>query len=204
MPLTIPRNGRVVSCTRCDKKVYCSKSRLDKAKTYFCSMKCKGKIFRKPLDIKCPVCNNKFRSRYFNPENPKRKICCSRSCKHQLLMSKMPIEKLLEKRLYSITERSKKLGIKSNITLSYLIKLYDKQNGICAYSGIGMRNDAFNFHKFGQPALDALSVDKIVPKKGYIKGNAVLCCSGINRLKGSVSVDEFLSFLNRIIPVKSL
>lgn len=43
-----------------------------------------------------------------------------------------------------------------------------------------------------------ISVDQINPKAGYTKDNVQLVCWAVNRMKGEMSMDELLYFVNSI------
>ena len=68
--------------------------------------------------------------------------------------------------------------------------LYDQQNGKCYYTGIKMvlMSDIKN-----DPLL--MSVDRKDSTLGYTKNNTVLCCLGINHLKGRHSVERMFMTL---------
>lgn len=36
------------------------------------------------------------------------------------------------------------------------------------------------------------------PKNGYTKGNVVLCCSGINKLKGNATLEDLRVFISAL------
>lgn len=41
-------------------------------------------------------------------------------------------------------------------------------------------------------------LDRIDSRKGYIPGNVVACCSTCNMMKGALSMDDFLSHIDKI------
>lgn len=41
-----------------------------------------------------------------------------------------------------------------------------------------------------------ISIDKVIPEKGYISGNVVLCTNRFNTIKNNLSLEE----LNKYIP----
>lgn len=73
-----------------------------------------------------------------------------------------------------------------DITLEYLLKLWDEQNHKCAISGKEM---SCNFND-----LFGISVDRIDPAIGYVEGNVQLVCQGINFAKNKYTNDEMLYF----------
>lgn len=73
------------------------------------------------------------------------------------------------------------------ITFKDLKNQYNKQNGLCHWSGVPMRLDyqTIKYHPL------ALSVDRLDNEKGYIPGNFVICLRLINLGKNQFSSDEF-------------
>lgn len=46
-------------------------------------------------------------------------------------------------------------------------------------------------------------VDRVNPKLGYVEGNVVSCCWNCNRAKGSLTVDQFAVWMDRIAAARS-
>lgn len=63
-------------------------------------------------------------------------------------------------------------------------ELYAKQDGKCYYTGIQME---LMTNLKNDPRI--MSCDRKDSKKGYTKDNVVLCCLGINHLKGRHSIE---------------
>jgi hypothetical protein len=86
-----------------------------------------------------------------------------------------------------------------NLTHEYLIELWNKQNGKCAYSG---RNMIYNYSKKDYNYLnynpEKVSIDRIDSSKGYIQGNIVLCCIMSNIMKMDLPYEEFKKWINDI------
>jgi hypothetical protein len=78
-----------------------------------------------------------------------------------------------------------------NLTTEFLLELYKKQNGKCFYTGAQMKLNGIGLNK--DPLY--ISLDKVTPELGYIQGNVVFCCLGINYLKGVHSVDVLYNTL---------
>lgn len=79
-----------------------------------------------------------------------------------------------------------------DITLEYLDSLYEKQNGLCYFSGrkliLPSKNKSFTKNKH----LWNVSVDRIDSNLPYTKDNIVLCTSIVNICKNSLSNDQFI------------
>lgn len=75
----------------------------------------------------------------------------------------------------------------------YLINLWDKQNGICPFTG-----DALLLTR-GKTSHTTLSLDKLDPKKGYIKGNVVWTTFLTNTTKQNRNINEFIDFCRKVV-----
>lgn len=87
----------------------------------------------------------------------------------------------------------------SNLETDYLVDLFNNQNGLCYYTNAPMiiggdRSKELN---------DFLSLDKLDPIKGYMKGNVVWCTYLVNTVKQSMNETEFYSFLELILKIKN-
>lgn len=88
--------------------------------------------------------------------------------------------------------RKKKLGF--NLDLEFLCKLYEKQSGKCAISGMMMT------HQAGKGRLmQNMSLDRIDSAKGYTKDNVQIVCLAANLMKQSMSADELLNWCKEIV-----
>jgi dUTP pyrophosphatase len=158
----------------------------------------------------CATCNKVLNLKPFHKKRFKGPFCCSKDCRGQLLRSvyrgnsnpnykyKDGIEKALAYRCKDVERRALKNSIRFDLDPQFLYDLYLKQNGLCHYSGIPMKISTDSFKTKGQADVDVLSVDKVYPNLGYTKGNIVLCCSGVNKLKGSTDPLEVQVFLSAI------
>lgn len=54
----------------------------------------------------------------------------------------------------------------------------------------------------GNQRHSTLSVDRLTPKLGYVKGNVVLCTYSSNWAKNSRTEDEFYSFCEIVLSTK--
>ncbi len=71
--------------------------------------------------------------------------------------------------------------------------IYKSQNGKCCYTGIEMK-------LMSSRRLDPLimSVDRIDSSLGYERSNVVLCCLGINQLKGQGTAEQMYTALRTL------
>lgn len=79
------------------------------------------------------------------------------------------------------------------IDQDYLLELYDRQQGLCALSGIKLTLAT------GKMSPTSLSVDRIDNSKGYIPGNVRLVCVAINAFKSTMSDEEMLKMARALI-----
>ena len=83
---------------------------------------------------------------------------------------------LLSSSLSTTKDRLKKTNRKStsehDINIEFLIELYEKQKGLCAYSELSM--------KFGINSNYRISLERINPLIGYMKTNVCLICNIFN------------------------
>lgn len=104
------------------------------------------------------------------------------------------LEYVLKARLNDARQRSKRHNLYFELNYEDLLTLWNKQNGLCALSGIPMTHDIYN----GRVPTN-ISIDKIDPSKGYIKNNIQLVCSSVNMMKGTLTVEQLLQFCYAII-----
>jgi hypothetical protein len=96
---------------------------------------------------------------------------------------------LSQKFLYC-KSRAKRERLNFDLSKEYLIEQYNNQNGLCFYSDRKMINStAIN------KCNETISIDKIVPSLGYIKGNIVFCCYKINLIKNNCSLNDIKEWM---------
>lgn len=76
---------------------------------------------------------------------------------------------------------------KVNLSIDYLVRLYEDQDGKCAISGIPMTHQ----HGLGKVHTN-ISIDRINPHGKYEEGNVQLVCMIVNRMKWTIPMSEFL------------
>ena len=84
------------------------------------------------------------------------------------------------------------------ITLEHLRSVWEKQNGICPYSGWKLiLPDTTNGWETGESIYNA-SLDRINSSLGYIEGNVQFVARVINNAKGTLPEKEFCEMLDAI------
>ncbi len=115
-----------------------------------------------------------------------------KKCRNKRDYESQTTESYFKKRLNNLISRVKSVkGTDIDFDYTYLFDMYNAQNGKCFYTSEPLLT------KLGQgTSYNTCSVDKIIPEKGYVKGNIVLCCLKVNNVKTNLTLDE----LERWIP----
>lgn len=91
--------------------------------------------------------------------------------------------------------RAKKKLIPFDLDIDFLVDLWFIQNGQCSVSGLDLNLES---PKNGLPLFDAPSLDRIVPEKGYIKGNVRLTTYMVNVGISNYGFEQYLSLCRAI------
>lgn len=128
-----------------------------------------------------------------------RKVSCSRACSQKWRRDNVYGDK------YTIKHRgatprnfllslSKKKGERRNLSIEFLLNLYNKQQGLCAISGVKMT------HLTGNGRVPTnISIDRIDSNKGYDEDNVQLVCRQVNIMKSELSLEELKSWCSNIL-----
>lgn len=200
-----------VICHKCEKEFETTKYRVDKNKNNFCSRKCQLDFQkRETVTTLCAVCPTPIIIKRSQFNKTKGNLCCSRKCRGVYLKTHYkgdnnpnshkhsPLEVIFCKRVDAIKSKCTKDNLPFDLDIESMCRLYERQNGECYYTGYPMRLVTEDFAEKKQAAIDVMSVDRIIPEKGYIKGNIRLCCNGINKFRGNANTDEFEQILSFI------
>lgn len=143
--------------------------------------------------IKCFVCSKEFDRKEAEIKRNKkkgRKTFCSRSCSGKYHLKNIPEEKRINtdhlkkgsdadqyspfRFFYNLCKRrsKEKLGLEFDLTLEDIKKQWEKQKGICPYTGWKLKiAECLSSKKSIKKSPDRASLDRIDSTKGYIKGN---------------------------------
>lgn len=91
--------------------------------------------------------------------------------------------------MHAARNRAKAKNLPYNITVEYLIKLWNENDGCCSLTGIPFKLD--HSGTAGQVHPDAPSVDRIVPKLGYVEGNIRLVTYHMNVALAEWGIEGF-------------
>lgn len=98
-------------------------------------------------------------------------------------------------------DKNKKIDF--NISTEDWIAQYEKQNGICALTGIHMTwNYSSDENKDFYSAVKYpfnISPDRIDSSKGYTKDNLQFVCNRVNAMKNNMSTEELINFCTKIV-----
>lgn len=89
-------------------------------------------------------------------------------------------------RCSSVRTRARKLGVEFDLTAGYLMGLYERQAGRCFYTDVALVIAVGQ----GQRDRNAISIDRVDNRYGYIKGNIVLVSTRTNTMKSDATLDE--------------
>ena len=96
----------------------------------------------------------------------------------------------------SAKRRALQRNISFDITMDYLIELYNSQDGKCFYSGERINVVKENENRTHDPFK--MTLDCLVPQKGYVRGNVVWCAYCVNSMKQKMSISKMLSVCSSI------
>lgn len=81
----------------------------------------------------------------------------------------------------------------SDLTSDYLIKLWNKQNGLCSYTGVKLILPSYKNYKLTSSNYKA-SLDRIDSTRGYIIGNVQFISHTMNNLKYNMTDKDLKEF----------
>ena len=116
---------------------------------------------------------------------------CTTSCGHAAAFRRnMEQPEWRLSRLMSMAKnRSKTKNLSFNLDIEYIMELWEENLGCCALTG--QLFDLTSWGEKGQVNPQAPSIDRIVPKKGYTKGNVRLITYHMNISLSDFGIEEF-------------
>lgn len=100
------------------------------------------------------------------------------------------INKFLADRFNRMKRRAQKNNIPFSVSKEEFINQFNIQNGLCFYTDTKMVCEVgSDLHR------DSMSVDKIIPDKGYVIGNIVFATNRINTCKNDLSLEEMQKWM---------
>ena len=145
--------------------------------------------------LKCNKCNKVLTLNNFSKRTSNKWIGLRATCKdcENLIMknnyNKNPIPQILS----NAKIRAKDKNIEFDIDTKYLKSIFPKDN-MCPVLNIPFQLGYMNEDKKNKDY--APSLDRIMPEKGYVKGNLVFVCNIVNRVKSDSSIEILEKTLN--------
>ena len=97
--------------------------------------------------------------------------------------------------------RAKRLNLPFDLTIEYIRELAFATTH-CPLLGIKLRWQAgYGLGLKNHPHLNSPSLDRIIPDKGYVRGNVAIISMKANTMKSNASVDEIITLSQRIRPL---
>lgn len=130
------------------------------------------------------------------------KLCKNAHNREQNLKYRKDAAQFIRTKFPSYRCRALEQDLAFNLTAEYLIKQWEKQQGLCFYTAqkIDFNNVSPNRNS---PHHLTPSLDKMDPKKGYIIGNVVWCAHRINTMKNDHTYDQFIEMCGHIFKLRS-
>jgi hypothetical protein len=111
------------------------------------------------------------------------KNCCTKGNNKSRAKQNSTIQGRAKIFLQNARKSALKRGQDFVLSIDDIIKCWEDQNQICAYSGRKMTLEAGK--------LNTVSIERIDSKIGYTKDNTILVCQAINRMKSDFGFDDF-------------
>lgn len=166
-------------CKWCQKEFEKTKSEYNRSKKlnrpHFCGL----------------ACTALYRNKNWSSEDRKRQCYPIKKHSNNARDEYSPFRKFLQK------GRASLLIHKCDIDVVYLKELWEKQNGICPYTGIKMILPETTTHNVRSPKK--ASLDRIDSSKEYVRGNVEFVCCAVNLAKNSFTRDEMKEFFSEIV-----
>lgn len=158
----------------------------------------------KPIG-RCKKCNQKANKESWNKLSDvekKKRFSDNKSWRDDQI-KKGNLKVFFTSKLCSYKGTAEKKNIPFDLTIDYLIELFENQNRKCYYTGKELtlhsnRGDGHQIIKFGKYHYQA-SLDRLMPEKGYVKGNVVWCGWIVNTCKNLLTEQELYTLCETII-----
>lgn len=143
------------------------------------------------LRSKCKKCENDYAHNAWatNPELRSRKLKNKRNDRS--------LKSLIQNRIAAW----KKKTPNSDLTTEYLLGVFEKQGGKCYYTGESL--EMLRIFEWKEKFQNSISLDRLNPEKGYMRGNVVFCSYVINTMKGTLTEQKFYDRMRQILANRS-
>jgi hypothetical protein len=120
---------------------------------------------------------------------------CKACCRAGNLKSRQKTNSTIEGRAAIFLTNAKKSAQKRNQEFSLMVEdvvdFWQKQQGICAYTGRKMCMES------GQ--LNTVSIERIDSSIGYTVENTILVCQAVNRMKSDFDFEDFFALCSDVV-----
>jgi transposase-like protein len=134
----------------------------------------------------CKSCEKEWKQEYYS-EN---KTHITNRNKEYRVVNGMWYNKSIEHRLRYVSQlgviRAKKKNIEWNLSLEFLLLLWEKQQFMCAYSGVPLTFEDNHPH--------TVSLDRLDSSKGYTEDNVQYVCTIVNYIKQRFDENHFFDY----------
>lgn len=144
----------------------------------------KGRVIPKRYEKVCKHCKKTF-------IGVSKAMFCSQSCSHkdEYKVKSLEYKWRLGKLLAAAKNRARTKGLPFDLDLHHLITLWEENDGCCEVTGQPF--DLGSWGNKGQVSPQAPSVDRIIPKLGYVKGNVRIITYHLNVALSDFGIEEF-------------
>ena len=177
-------------CLVCGKELVL-KCKRDLKRKKHCSHACNAEASKKKIPVTdkvCSKCGKSFQSKVST------KTYCSQDCRTSDQVSRS--YKMLNNNKEKYFQHALYKKGREQLTLGFILDLFEKQRGKCALSGQEM-----TFVKVpgrGRVPTNA-SIDQIVPGGGYTEDNVQLVCTVVNTMKLDMDISELRFWCRQIL-----
>ena len=111
------------------------------------------------------------------------------------------IRPIIQHKLSGFRGTAKEKNVLFNLDVDFLVDLFNQQKGLCYYtgekmeltSGLGTTRVSLNNRPY------QFSLDRLIPEKGYVKGNVVWCGWLVNTCKNMFNETQFYDFCEKVL-----
>ena len=118
------------------------------------------------------------------------KKCCKKGNQRSLEKKYSTFEGRITTFLHTCKKSSVKRNQEFNLTRQDFIDMWEKQKGICAYTGMQM--------SLKPNTLESVSVERVNNDIGYTPENTVLVVNAVNKMKSNLKGEDFFKFCKSV------
>ncbi len=166
-------------CTKCGKSKTEDCFYKRKSKSEALMSKCKECTTTASMIKYAETCEEKRAAMRAYYANNKATISAARKVRRE-----SDLEVKIKHLLRNAEQRAKEKGFDFNLTFDFVLKMFEKQEGLCFYTGTPLELKGEN----------RLSIDRKNPSKGYTEDNINLVCLRVNYMKRDIQHDAFIDF----------